>query len=620
MTSPLAVQYSIKPGKPEAHLYQVSCKITTPDPQGQIVYMPAWIPGSYMIRDFAKNIVQISAHDDKGQVKLEKLDKQTWHCAPCSGALVIEYEVYAWDLSVRTAHLDTGHAYYNGSSVFLAVKGQEQQACCVDIQPPTGPQYQDWRVATTLSRQTAKLYGFGLYQAKDYDELIDHPVEMANFTLATFEAGGVPHDIIITGIHRADMDRLCHDLQKICQTHIDMFGTLPKMERYQFLIMAVGAAYGGLEHRSSTSLLCSRNDLPLKNQTEPTEEYIAFLGLCSHEYFHTWNIKQIKPAAFMPYDLQQESYTRQLWAFEGITSYYDDLGLLRSGLITVERYLELLAQTATRVWRGRGRFKQSTSESSLDAWAKFYKQDENAPNAIVSYYTKGALLALAVDILIQKNSNYAKSLDDLMRHLWNEFGKPQVGVPEGHIEQLASEFAGIDLSDFFSRCLHGTEDIPMDELLAEMGVCFTLRPADNMDDKGGKPAKTSQPVAGLGARFINTNGSVQISHVFDNGPAQQAGLSANDIIVAIDKLKVDKASIDKTLASYPPGSQITVHAFRRDELMELSVILQVSEDNTCVIGLNDKASDEQLTHRANWLKCPEQASSDIQQGKVQLIN
>ena len=538
------------------------------DPTGQAVYMPAWIPGSYMIRDFAKNIVQIRASDSKGHVDMEKLDKQTWLCATCSGSLTLEYEIYAWDLSVRTAHLDTSHAYYNGSSVFLAVKDQEQQACAIEIRPPEGKQYSDWRVATTLPRNAAKLYGFGGYQAKDYDELIDHPVEMADFTLASFEAGGIHHDIIITGKHRTDMDRLSTDLQKICQTHINMFGELPQLERYMFLTMAVGSGYGGLEHRSSTSLLCSRNDLPLENQNESTTEYVTFLGLCSHEYFHTWNIKQIKPAVFMPYNLQQESYTKQLWAFEGFTSYYDDLGLIRSGLIKTDQYLELLGQMATRVWRGTGRFKQSTAESSFDAWTKFYKQDENAPNAITSYYTKGALLALALDMLIQKHTAYEKSLDDLMRHLWQHYGKPQIGVPEAEIEKIASKIAGVDLTDFFARHLYGTEDIPLSNLLVDMGLQFILRPAENMEDKGGKAAKTNQSPVSIGARFTtHTNGAL-ISNVFDNSPAQSAGLSADDIIIAIDGLKVDKLNIDKIIASYTPGSNIIAHAFRRDELME----------------------------------------------------
>jgi len=610
MTDNYAVHYTIKSDKPEAHLYTVTCQISEPDPQGQRVTMPAWIPGSYMMRDFAKNIVQIKAHDHKGKVQLNKLDKQTWQCASCSGTLTLEYEVYAWDLSVRSAHLDTTHAYFNGSSVFLAVEGKTTQACSVEILPPEGKQYREWRVATTLPRANTGLYQFGHFYANDYEELIDHPVEMGHFTLATFEAGGIPHDIVITGQHRADMERLSRDLKQICQTHINMFGELPVMERYMFLTMVVGSGYGGLEHRSSTSLLCSRNDLPLMNEEEITENYCNFLGLCSHEYFHTWNIKQIKPAAFFPYDLQQESYTSQLWAFEGITSYYDDLGLLRSGLITENRYLELLGQTATRVWRGSGRAKQSVAESSFDAWTKFYKQDENAPNAIVSYYTKGSLIALSLDLRLRQLTGQQKSLDDLMRHLWQHYGKKQIGVPEGKIEEIAADIAGTDLDDFFQRYVYGTEDTPLSELLQDYGLRFSLRRAENMDDKGGKPATSDRPLSHIGARFVNDTQGAMISHIFDDGPAQAAGLSAGDSIIAIDQLKVDKQTIEKLINSYPPDSTITVHAFRRDELMRFEVMLQAGGLNTCVFELSESTSAAQDQQRRAWLQSQAASSQD----------
>ena len=239
-----------------------------------------------MIRDFAKNVISLDAEANGQRLELEKLDKSTWQCAPCTEPITLTYEVYAWDLSVRTAHLDTSHAYFNGTSVFLRVHGKEDKRCSIDILPPEGDSYADWRVATAMSLLKAELYGFGLYQAENYDELVDHPVEMGTFTLATFEAGGIPHDIAITGQHRADVNRLCKDLEKICNTHISLFGELPTIKRYVFLIMAVGDGYGGLEHRASTSLLCSRNDLPLDGEDVVTDGYRTLLGLCSHEYFH----------------------------------------------------------------------------------------------------------------------------------------------------------------------------------------------------------------------------------------------------------------------------------------------------------------------------------------------
>ncbi|MCW9024693.1 MAG: PDZ domain-containing protein [Gammaproteobacteria bacterium] len=598
------IHYIIKPVSPEAHLFKVSCIIQQPDKRGIILSLPTWIPGSYMIRDFAKNVVQLNASTQSGySLEVSRQAKSRWKIQACEETVIVHYEVYAWDLSVRTAHLDTTHGFFNGTSVFVMVEGQDDQPCSVEILPPNGEQYQDWRIATSMTRDGAELYGFGQYQAKDYDELVDHPVEMGDFTLATFEVANTPHDVVITGHHRADMPRLCSDLKKICETHIGLFGELPKMERYTFLVMAVGDGYGGLEHRASTSLLCRRNDLPLKEQDEITDGYRTFLGLCSHEYFHTWNIKRIKPQAFLPYDLSQETLTRQLWAFEGITSYYDDLGLVRSGLITKESYLELLGQTATRVWRGQGRFKQSVADSSFDAWTKFYKQDENAPNAIVSYYTKGALIALALDLTLRQYSNNEISLDDLMRQLWQDYGKPEIGVKEGEIEKLASELVDVDLSDFFNQYLYNTKDIPLKKLLSQIGIDFTLRPATDSDDIGGKPITSNihkTPVT-LGARIVENIAGAMLSHIFDNSASMQAGLAAGDVVIALNGIQVNKANIEKIINTYTIGDKLKVHAFRRDELMEFDLILQNAPEDTCVFLEKNTITEDESKLQDAWL-------------------
>jgi predicted metalloprotease with PDZ domain len=601
--SEFAVQYQITPIHPEAHLFRVSCVINEPDPAGQRLSMPAWIPGSYMIRDFAKNIIGLTAEVDNQPLALKKLDKSTWQCGPCTGPITLMYEIYAWDLSVRTAHLDTRHAYFNGTSVFLQAHGHEAKRCSIDIHPPAGDNYANWRVATAMSQLKAERYGFGLYQAENYDELVDHPVEMGTFILATFTAGGIPHDIVITGQHRADMKRLCEDLEKICNTHIDLFGELPAIKRYVFLVMVVGDGYGGLEHRASTSLLCNRNDLPLEGEDAVTDNYRTFLGLCSHEYFHTWNVKRIKPAAFTPYDLSQEIHTEQLWAFEGITSYYDDLALVRSGIIEPASYLELLGQTITRVWRGQGRFKQSVAASSFDTWTKFYKQDESAPNTIVSYYTKGSLIALALDLIIQQATNNQKSLDDLMRLLWVKYGKPGKGLAEKEIEALLSQITGQDLTDFFANYLYGTQDLPLDKLLKTVGIDFHLRAASSVDDKGGKPAdnSNSKPLITLGARVATDPAGALLTHVFDNGPAQRAGLAAGDIVVALDGIRASKDNLEKSINSYQINDEVTIHAFRRDELYKFSLVLTEAPLDTCYLEINDSVDTQQITARQHWL-------------------
>ncbi len=613
MTSETPVHYRIIPSQPAAHLFEVTCTVAEPDPAGQLFSLPAWIPGSYMIREFARNIVRIEAHaggEVPGEstaraVSVEKLDKATWRCAPVRGPLTLRYEVYAWDLSVRAAHLDDTHAYFNGTSVFLRAHGQDDSPCTVDIQRPAGPAYTDWRVGTALPRAGAEPWGFGTYRAADYDELVDHPVEIADFAHVSFEAGGIPHDIVVYGRQNADLERLARDLKRICETHIQLFGELPPMERYVFLVMAVGEGYGGLEHRASCSLMCRRADLPQPGLGTITDEYRTFLGLCSHEYFHTWNVKRIKPEAFLPYDLSREAYTHQLWAFEGITSYYDDLGLARSGLIDAENYLELLGQTATRVWRGAGRFKQSVADSSFDAWTKFYRQDESAPNNIVSYYTKGSVIALALDMTIRRATGGERSLDDVVRTLWQRYGRAGQGVPEGGVERVAAEVAGSDLSQFFERYLYGTEDPPLADLLADVGIDFTVRAADNAADLGGKPGKaTADEIARrgtLGVRSGADNGGARLLNVFDGGAAQAAGLSAGDLVIAVNGIRAAKDNLEKLISSYPPGTNVTVHVFRRDELMSVEVALQPPPLDTCVYTLKTNADESTTARRKAWL-------------------
>lgn len=596
------MHYTIQPLNPSAHLYSVTCEIAEPSEAGQLFSLPAWIPGSYMIREFSKNIITMSAGCGGRLVELVKLDKSTWRAAPCDGPLVLRYEVYAWDLSVRTAHLDTEHGYFNGTSVFVRVHGQESAPVTVDILPPPLP-LDKWQVATSMGRAGADLYGFGGYCAASYDELIDHPVEMGRFTVATFDVVGVPHDIVITGRHNSDIERLCLDLKKICETQVRFFGGLPKMERYLFLVMVVGEGYGGLEHRASCSLLCSRNDLPLPGVDELSESYRTFLGLCSHEYFHTWNVKQIKPAAFMPYDLEREAYTRQLWAFEGITSYYDDLLLLRSGVIELDDYMTLLAQGMTRVWMGGGRFKQSVADSSFDAWTKFYRQDENSPNAIVSYYAKGSVIALALDLTIRQLTQNGRSLDDVMLRLWHEYGQPAIGVQEGEIEKIAAEVAGAPLDEFFQRYLYGTEDPPVADLLAQVGIEFKLRPARSADDKGGRSngKVSSVPKPVLGVKSVADPAGVRLANIFNGGAAELAGLAAGDVMIAFDQLKVMNGGLESLLARYRVGDLVTVHAFRRDELMSFEVRLQAAPADRVELNLKTDVDATTLQKRSSWL-------------------
>jgi predicted metalloprotease with PDZ domain len=597
------ILYRIRPSHPEAHLFEVRLKVRYPEPGGQRFTLPAWIPGSYMIREFARHIVRIEARAGRRPIRIEKLDKHTWQAEAGAGPLELRYEIYAWDFSVRGAHLDTTHGFFNGTSVFLRVEGQADAPCRVEIAPPSGAAYRRWRVATAMTSAGARAHGFGDYAAADYDELIDHPVEMGEFSLVTFRAHGVPHEVAITGRHDADENRLARDLKRLTEHHIDFFGHPAPMRRYVFLVTAVGEGYGGLEHRASTALVCSRHDLPLFDGSEAQEErYRTFLGLASHEYFHTWNVKRIRPAAFAPYDLGRENYTRLLWAFEGITSYYDDLALVRTGLMTRSQYLRALARTMTAVQRGSGRLKQSLADSSFDAWIKFYRQDENAPNAIVSYYAKGSLAALALDLTLRKATQGRRSLDDVMRALWTEYGRAGRGVGEDELEQLAERVSGVKLARFFERAVRGTEDLQWVPLLRLFGVRSSMSPAQSQADRGGAaPPATAPQRAVLGARIDATGTEVKLSQVFDHGAAQAAGLSAADTLIAIDGLRITPGNWEQVLARYRPGAVVRATAFRRDELIERDVRLGSAARDTFFLEIDARANRARRQLLDGWL-------------------
>jgi len=628
MTHLPPIRYSIAPLSPEAHLYEVRCTVADPDPDGQQFALPAWIPGSYMVRDFARHVVAIGASSGRRPVALEKIDKHSWRAAPVGGALTVRIEVYACDLSVRGAHLDTSHGFFNGSCVFLRPLVRDGRRCEVEILPPggggkSGARYRNWRVATTMRRNGARPWGFGGYAAADYDELIDHPVEMGEFTLARFRAGGVPHQLVITGSHRVDRARLTRDLKRVCEQHIDVWsgsaharrrgasraaakGAAAPFDRYLFLVTAIGEGYGGLEHRASTALLCARDDLPQPGMRAATESYRGFLGLAGHEYFHAWNVKRIKPAAFVPYDLARENYTRLLWLFEGFTSYYDDLALVRSGLVTREQYLEILGRNISSHLRTPGRTRQTLADSSFDAWTKYYRPDENTPNAVVSYYVKGSLVALCLDLLIRDRTGDRgrgrRSLDNVMRLLWRRHGVRGIGVAEGDFERLAQEVTGLALARFFNTALRSTRELPLKALFATHGIEMTLRPAESAADKGGKKAASEVAALArrpaLGVRTRAEGRDLVVTHVLDGSAAQAAGLAAGDTIVAIDGTRPGSGGLDAMLDRHRPGDEIMLHLFRRDEMLALRVRLERSPRDTCVLSLKGERERAQLRR---WL-------------------
>lgn len=602
---PIAMQslhYRIAPLDVHAHLFEVTCTLADPDADGQRFRLPTWTPGSYLIREFARHFVQVAASCNGMPVAITKDGKDSWQAAPCTGPLAVVAQVYAFDLSVRTAYLDATRAYFNGSSMFLCPVGREGVRCLLDIDPAFADALPGARVATSMRRDGAAAWGYGRHVATDYDDLIDHPVEIGTFATDSFTAGGVAHDVVVTGARGVDLARVSRDLARICQWECDLFGgaanSAAPFDRYIFLVMAVGDGYGGLEHRSSTSLLCKRDDLPREGESAISDDYQTFLGLAAHEYFHSWNVKRIKPAAFTPYDLSRENFTRQLWVFEGITSYYDDLALARSGVVAPERFLELIGRTLTNVLRTPGRHLQSLGDASFDAWIKFYRPDENSPNAGVSYYAKGAIVALALDLLLREHGS---SLDALMRELWRRHGAAGAGVAESEVAELASSLAKADLADFFRRHVEGVEDPPLAAMLANVGVTLTLRAGEGARDRGGKPASLVPPPASwIGAKYP-ASGEPRLTHVYRNGPAARAGLSANDSIVAIDGIKASSEGLAATLARAGPGTRLAIDAFRRDVLMHFDVVLEAAPDDTAFLTLTNDIGKDMLQRRVAWL-------------------
>lgn len=503
------VHYRIEAADPHARLFTVTLTVAHPQEQ-QELSLPVWIPGSYLVREFSKNLQRLSAQQGR-RVPLLQLDKHRWR-ATCrtDRPLVLTYEVCAYDSSVRTAWLDASRGFFNGTSVCLRVHGQEDAPHALEVASTAATAH--WSVATGLTPQSIDKRGFGVYAASHYDELVDCPVEMGTFWSGQFTACGVAHRFVVAGAAPSfDGKRLLADTQKICETAIRFWHGKgkPPIKNYLFMLNAVHDGYGGLEHRNSTALICGRRDLPRTGEARASDGYTTLLGLISHEYFHTWNVKRLRPAEFSRYDYSQENYTQLLWFFEGFTSYYDDLLLRRAGLIDDATYLKLLAKATNQVLQTPGRSVQTVAQASFDAWVKYYRQDENTPNATVSYYTKGSLVALCLDLTLRREGK--TTLDDVMRALWKRCaGGP---MTEADLRAELASLAGRSFDNELDQWVHSTAELPLAELLAAHGVAL-------------KPEQP-QLAQRLGLR-VTENHSVQLKTVLRGGPAEKAGMAAGD--------------------------------------------------------------------------------------------
>ena len=523
------MHYRIEAADLHAHLYGVTLTIAHPA-ANQRVSLPVWIAGSYMVREFAKQITGISARQSKRNVAVRQLDKATWVVNCEAGKpLTLHYQVHAHDDSVRTAWLTTQRGFFNGTSLCLQAEGLvdvphhiEVVAESFNAAVNTHATSSKWQVATGLTPVKTDRQGFGTYVAANYDELVDCPVEMGAFWSGSFKACGIEHRFVVAGATPAfDGERLLRDSQKICETAIRFWHgnkrSAAPHKNYVFMLNAVADGYGGLEHRNSTALICNRADLPRLDDAKQSEGYTTLLGLISHEYFHTWNVKRLRPAEFARYDYTQENYTELLWFFEGFTSYYDDLLLRRAGLIDDAQYLKLLNKTINQVLQTPGREVHSVAQSSFEAWTKYYRQDANSPNLTVSYYTKGALVALCLDLSLRQHGvkNHSVSLDDVMRALWTRCcaGKHDGPMLEADVLAVLKELTGRSWAAEFKAWVHGTRDLPLKKLLTAHGVTVQHDPA--------------QLAQRLGLRVAEDH-SVQIKTVLNGSAAHKAGFAPGD--------------------------------------------------------------------------------------------
>ncbi len=557
-----------------------------------------------MIREFARHVVSAHAQCELTAVPIHKTAKDTWVLQRTPGmqaTTVVHFVVYAFDTSVRGAFLNAARMYLNGAAVFPEWVGY-QGPIQLDLLAHAGSA---WQVATTLAPLLTDGQGFGSYRAASYDALLDHPIECGSFERVDFKVADVPHAIVVTGAHRADLTRLARDTQRICAEHIRMFhGTgAPPFKQYLFLLNVLSDGYGGLEHGDSTSLTCGRNDLPVIGDPAISEGYLSLLGLISHEYFHAWNVKRMRPQAFVPYDLSREAFTKQLWIYEGFTSYYDDLALVRAGVITRDDYLRLMGRNLTALSRTPGRLVQSVAQASFDAWIKYYRADENAPNALSSYYLKGGMLGLLLDLTLR--SRFEKSLDALFEHVWQaycEAGSHYTGTAEDALLDHLATLTGQPWADWLSRYVDGLEPLPLEAALAEMGIRVRWRTATTSRDRGGRPETIGLGTNALGLGLsVHDGAEAKVRSVYAGGAAAGAGLSAGDVLIALDGLRISASTLDDQLSRYRAGDPLTLHFFRDGKLNSAALQVPVAAHNTAWCEWISDAPEAAKAHCDRWL-------------------
>ena len=563
--------------QPESHLFEVTLSVQGWQESVLDLKMPVWTPGSYLVREYAKHLQDLSADtgEQRHPLPSHKLGKNHWQIETADASeITVRYRVFANELSVRTNHLDATHGYFNGAALFFFIPGFEQQPIRVTIVPPKP----DWHVTTPLPPVSGESNTF---EAKDFDTLVDSPFEIGSQQLYDFEVLGKPHQLAIWGQGNADPERIIEDTKKIIEVEAQLYGGLP-YERYIFLLHLAATGFGGLEHKDACSLIYSRFGFRAK------DKYNRFMQLVAHEFFHLWNVKRIRPKALEKFNYEQENYTTSLWFCEGTTSYYDLVIPQRAGIYDAKAFLECLGKEITQLQTIPGRKVQPVSESSFDAWIKLYRRDANSNNSQISYYLKGELVSFLLDLLIRSRHGNKRSLDDVMRQMWQRFGKEEIGFTPQQLKDVIESVAQTDLSDFFERYIDGTDELPFDECLQPFGLRL-------------HSVEAEEPVPHLGVNVKAEHGKEVIQFVEANSPAGIAGVDAGDELLAMDGLRVTADQLSDRLKDYNVGDTVKLSVFHQDELRTLPVTLGTPRPSRYQIVPVENPTQAQKQNFAGWL-------------------
>ena len=567
------IHYLVAMSQPETHLFEVTLHLVDYSSPILDLKLPVWTPGSYLVREYAKNLQDFEAFAEDEPLPWRKISKNHWQIDKIGiSELTVRYRIFANELSVRTNHLDTTHGYFNGAALFFRIPGWDKQPIRVTIVPPQP----EWQVTTALPPVAEETNTF---LAGDFDTLVDTPFEIGSHQLYKFEVLGKPHELAIWGQGNYQVPQLIADIQKIVQVEAQMFGGLP-YERYVFLLHLFSQAFGGLEHKDSCSLIYQR--FGFRTQ----DKYHRFLQLVAHEFFHLWNVKRIRPKALEVFDYDQENYTPSLWFCEGTTSYYDLLIPLRAGIYDVKSYLNNLSKEITRYETTPGRKVQPVSESSFDAWIKLYRPDANSANSQISYYLKGEMVSLLLDLLIRSTHHNQRSLDDVMLKMWQQFGQDEIGYTPEQLQEVIESVAGIDLTDFFKRYIDSTDDLPFNQYLEPFGLQLVAE-------------QQEEPY--LGMRINTENGREIIKFVETASPAQVGGIDAGDELLAIDGIKITAGGLSDRLKDYQANDKIEVVVFHQDELRIYSITLASPRPTRYQVKPVEHPNSRQQQNFAGWL-------------------